>query len=140
MQIKELDSKVEAARQRIIAKSDVEITVRNLDKKYSALKNIFSNSEKYSLLVAELKARKPSTLELTNVELKLGSISINGTAANYVSIAEYINSLLNKKFVGGTKGLEEVFTSVSLNSVNMENSKNSIAFFIVVDFDPSKLK
>jgi Tfp pilus assembly protein PilN len=139
-QIKELDAKIEASRQQITAKSDIEVMVRNLDKKYNALQKIFADRKNYSLLMAEMRTRKPSTLEFTNVEVKEGKININGTADNYISIAEYINNLLNKKFEGGTKGLKEVFTSVSLNSVNMESSRNSIQFFIVVDFDPSKLK
>jgi Tfp pilus assembly protein PilN len=138
--ISDLDAKIDASRKQISAKAEVEVTVRNLDKKYTALQKIFTERKKYSLLISELRARKPPTLELTNVDLKEGKININGDADNYVSIADFINSLLDKKFEGGTKELQELFTTVSLNSVSMESSKTSIQFFIVVDFDSSKLK
>jgi len=139
-QISELDAKISASRAQITAMSAIEITVRNLDKKYTGLQKVFADRKKYSLLMTELRSRKPASIDLDNVDLKEGKININGTAENYVSIADFINGLLNKKFEGGTKELQEVFTSVSLNSVSMESSKNSIQFFIVVDFDPSKLK
>jgi Tfp pilus assembly protein PilN len=139
-QIAELDTKINAARAQITAMADIEVTVRNLDKKYTALQKIFTDNKKYSLLMTELRSRKPSGMVLENVDLKEGKMSVNGTADNYVSIADFINSLLNKKFEGGIKDLQEVFTIVSLNSVSMESSKNTIQFFIVVDFDSSKLK
>jgi Tfp pilus assembly protein PilN len=139
-QIRELDDRIASAREKITAKSDVEVTVRNLDKKYAALQKIFTDRKKYSLLVTEMRTRKPSALEFTNLDVKEGTVGINGIADNYVSIADYINNLLNNKFEGGIAGLDGVFTSVSLNSVNMESSKNQIQFFIVVAYDPKKLK
>jgi len=139
-QISELDSKINASRARITAMADIEVTVRNLDKKYIGLQKVFTDRKKYSLLMTELRTRKPAGIGLDSLDLKEGKINITGSAEDYISIADFINSLLNNKFEGGIKELQGVFTSVSLNSVSMESSKNSIQFFIVVDFDLSKLK
>jgi Tfp pilus assembly protein PilN len=139
-EIASLDADIQARRNEITTKSAIEVTVRNLDKKYKALKEILGGQKKYSLLMEETRIRKPATLELGSIDLKEGKMNINGWADNYISIAEFINNLLNKDFSGGNKGLGSVFKSVSLNSVNMENTKNRIEFFIVVDFDSQLLK
>lgn len=139
-EIAALDSQIQGYRNEITSRSAIEVTVRNLDKKFKALGNIFDRQVKYSLLMEEIRIRKPATLNLDNMDLKDGKINLNGSADNYISIAEFINNLLNKNFSGGNKNLGSVFTSVSLNSVNMENSKNKIQFFVVVDFDSKVLK
>ena len=139
-QIADLDSKISASRAQITAMADIEVTVRNLDKKYTGLQKVFTDRKKYSLLMTELRSRKPTGIGLESLDLKEGKINITGSAEDYISIADFINSLLNSKFEGGIKELQNVFTTVSLNSVSMESSKNSIQFFIVVDFDASKLK
>jgi Tfp pilus assembly protein PilN len=135
-----LESGIQGYRNDITSMSGIEITVRNLDKKYTALKGIFGGQKRYSLLMEEIRIRKPAALDLENMDLKEGKINVNGSADNYISIAEFVNNLLNKNFSGGNKNLGSVFTSVSLNSVNMENSRNRIQFFIVVDFDSQVLK
>jgi Tfp pilus assembly protein PilN len=139
-QIAGLDSEIQGFRNEITARADVEVTVRNLDKKYNSLKDIFSKQTKYSKLMEELRSRKPETLNFESLDVKEGRVNLNGIADNYVSIAGFVNNLLDKKFSGGAKGLEELFTAVSLNSVNMENSKNKIQFFLVVDFNEQLLK
>ncbi|HNS71317.1 MAG TPA: PilN domain-containing protein [bacterium] len=138
--ISDLDKNIESLRSQIKSKAEIEIKVRNLDKKYKALTNIFMNQKKYSLLMQEIRTRKPSSLDIDNLDMRGESLNINGSAQNYLSIAEFINNLLNTEFTGGISGLETVFTKVSLNSVNTDSSKDTIGFFIVVNFDSSKLK
>lgn len=138
--IADLDAEIDAFRNEITSMSATEVTVRNLDKKYNALKTIFSVQKKYSLLIQEIRIRKPAELTVDSMDLKDGKLNINGSANNYIAIAQFINNLLNKNFEGGNAGLKEVFTAVSLNSVSMESSKNTIQYFIVVDFDSTKLR
>jgi len=139
-EISALDAEIQGFRNEITSRSSIEVTVRNLDKKYNSLKSIFEKQVKYSKLMEELRFRKPSTLELESIDVKEGRANINGVADNYVSIAEFVNNLLNENFSGGTKGLEDLFSTVSLNSVSMENSRNKIQFFLVVDFNSQLLK
>jgi len=139
-EISVLDSEIEGYRSEINSRAAVEVTVRNLDKKHKALQTIFTNQRKYSKLMEELKFRKPETLSLDSADFRKGKININGLADNYIAIADFINNLKNTSFTGGIKGLEGLFTQVSINSVNMENSKNKISFFIVVDFNDELLK
>lgn len=139
-QISSLDSDIQSLRADITGLSGVEISARNLDKKYSVLKNLFAERLQYSLLLKELRNRQPSDLEIQSLDIKPASMNISGIADNYISIANFVNSLVNKNFEGGIEGLKEVFTSVSLNSVSLEGSTNKVKFFIVVEFDVSKLK
>lgn len=138
--IADLDAKIKTSRDQIMTKSEIEVKVRNLDKKYTAIKNIFSNQKKYSMLMEELRIRQPFTIDLNNIDVKEGKLNINGSALDYVSIQEFVNNLTSDTFKEPTEGLEKLFTAVSINSVNMESTKSSIQFFIVVDFDPALLK
>ena len=139
-QLSGVNSDVEGLRKDIQTKADIEIKARNLDKKFSSLQLVFDQQYKYSLLLQEVRSRKPQFLDIESMDLKAGKMNVTGKADNYISIAEFINNLLNHSFTGGTKGLENLFTSVSLNSVSLENTENRIQFFIVVDFDPTLLK
>lgn len=139
-QISALDSDIQGLRDQITARSSIEITVRNLDKKYKALTNIFDGQKKYSLLLEELNSRKPGNVTFESIDLREGKANINGLANNYIEIASFVGNLSNTNFEGGKKGLESLFTSVTINSVSMEKNKNKIAFFIVVDFKQELLK
>jgi Tfp pilus assembly protein PilN len=139
-QISSLDGEISSLRADITSLSDVEISARNLDKKYSVLENLFDNRLKYSLLLKEVKNRQPSDLEVQSLDVKPGNMNVSGVADNYISIANFVNSLVNDNFEGGIEELKGVFTSVSLNSVSLEGSTNKVKFFIVVDYDIEKIK
>lgn len=140
-QIKAHEDRIESLRAEIKGQSDIEIVARNLDSKYKVLDNLLKDRVYYSKLMQEFKTRQPATISIDDFSLSAGNtINITGTADTYISIAQFINSLANKKFEGGTKGLEALFTSVSLNTVTTENSVNEIKFFIVVKFEPNLLK
>jgi Tfp pilus assembly protein PilN len=135
-----LDGDVEKLRLEIKSLASTEIKIRNLDKKYTALNSVFSKQYKFSKLMQELRIRKPEGVSFNSVDVKVGKLNISGFADNYVSIAQFVNNLLNKKFVGGVGGLESLFTGVTLNSISLDNARNMNQFFIVVDFDQEKLK
>ena len=139
-QISSVESSIEVLRADITDLSEVEISARNLDKKYNVLRSLFIERLRYSLLLKELKGRQPSDLEIQSLDIKPASMNVSGIADNYISIANFVNSLVSKDFEGGVEGLKEVFTSVSLNSVSLEGSTNKVKFFIVVEYDVSKLK
>lgn len=139
-QISSVESSIEVLRADITDLSEVEISARNLDKKYNVLRSLFIERLRYSLLLKELKNRQPSDLEIQSLDIKPASMNVSGIADNYISIANFVNSLVSKDFEGGVEGLKEVFTSVSLNSVSLEGSTNKVKFFIVVEYDVSKLK
>ena len=98
--IARLDAQIDSSRKEITSMSSIEVTVRNLDKKYNALKKILGNQKKYSLLLQELRTRKPSEITIDSLDLKEGRLNINGAADNYIVIAQYINNLLNKNYEG----------------------------------------
>lgn len=139
-EIASLDSQIQSFRNEIVSRSAIEITVRNLDKKQRALKTIFDDQKKYSMLMEELRIRKPAEVVLESADVVDGKININGTANNYIEIANFVNNLLSTEFTGGAQTLGKLFTSVSLNSVSMESTKNEIQFFLVVDFDSGILR
>lgn len=139
-QIKSLNSDIDNQRKQIKQLSQIEISGRNLDKKYRVLSSLFANRPKYSLFFEEFKTRKPEEVSADNLDIKGGSVSIGGTAESYIAIANFINNLLNKDFEGGNPNLKGLFTAVSLNSVNLEKATNEVRFFILVSYDEAKLK
>lgn len=139
-EMKALDTSIGNLRKEIQANSDVEIKARNLDQKYTALQQIFDKQRRYSLLLKELNARKPATVTIQSFDLSSGKSSVSGLADNYLSISNFISTLVDKNFSGGTPGLESLFTSIVLNSVTMDEAKTQIQFLIVINFDESKLK
>lgn len=139
-QISVADSAITSLRSRINELSLVEISARNLDKKYKVLNTLFTQRPKFSALLEELNIRKPREISIDSLDVKTGSINISGSAESYIAIAGFINNLLSKTFEDGNAKLKEVFTTVSLNSVNLEKSTNEVRFFIVVNYDDSLLK
>jgi len=135
-----LGSNIVSLQSEIQSMASVEVKARNLDKKYFALTQIFSKQKVYSKLLKEIRYRQPLSVDISEFNLRISQIDISGTADNYISIAELINNLLNKKFSGGVSGLEGLFTSVSLNSVSMDETQNNIRYFIVVSFNEELLK
>lgn len=139
-QIVGINSDVESLRGQITKLSQVEISARNLDKKYTVLKTLFAQRPKYSLLLEELKSRKPEELTIDSLDVKNGQTNVSGVADSYISIATFINNLVNKNFDRGNPNLKDLFTAVSLNSVSLEKATGQVKFFIVVSFDEAKLK
>lgn len=139
-QMDSVKSEINSLRSDVQGLSDVEISARNLEKKYNVLNKMFSERPKYSLVLQELDSRRPSDLEIQSLDVKPGSMNISGVADNYIAIANFVNNLIDKNFSNGISELKELFTEVSLNSVSLEGATNKVKFFIVVSFDESKIK
>jgi len=139
--VKVLDANIESLRNDIRSMSNIEIVARNMDKKYAVLKTIFDNRYYYSKLLTELYARKPEGVYLADFNLKPGiGVDVSGRADTYLSVADFTNALVDKSFAGGDPLLKDLFTEVSLNSVNLESSDGGATFSISVKFNPDKLK
>lgn len=138
--INSLDSEIESLRNQISAKSQIEISARNLDKKYNSLQELMSTRENYSLLLEEMRVRQPDNLSIDSMDIREAKLNLSGKAENYVSIANFANNLLAEEFSGGNQDLSGLFTSVSLNSITLEKSDNRVKYLIVVEIDPQILK
>lgn len=138
--IKQLDSEIETLRGKIKASSNLEVSARNLDKKYSALNKLFTTRSKYSLLLKEIEARRPDNVEITNFDVKQGQVSISGISGSYISVSNFVNNFLNKEFADGNPDLKDIFIDVSLNSVSLDKGSNSVKFFIVVSYQDGRLQ
>ena len=140
-QIKSLDSSIGGLRSSIKSLSSIEITARNLDKKHKVLEEIFRDRPYYSNLLQELNKRKPSGVTFIDLNLRENTqLTISGKADTYILVAEFTNTLLNKEFNNGDPLLKDLFTTVTLNSVNLENRGGGVNFSITVEFNPQKLK
>lgn len=139
-QISAADSSIAYLRGSINNLSLVEISARNLDKKFKVLNTLFSQRPKYSALLEEFNVRKPKEILIDSLDVKTGTMNVSGSADNYIAIAGFVNNLLNKNFDAGNSKLKEVFTAVSLNSVSLEKSTGKVRFFIVVNYSDSLLK
>jgi Tfp pilus assembly protein PilN len=138
--IKKTDDEIESHRAKIKSMSDIEISARNLDRKYSALKTLFGGRSKYSLLLKEIEARKPANININNIDVKVGQISISGSSDNYISVKTFVDNFLNKEYQDGNPDLRDMFISVSLNSVSLDKGSNNVKFFLVVSYQDGKLQ
>ena len=135
-----LTTQIEAERTAIKSLSETEVILRNLDKKYNFLSGLINGRLHYSKLLTELKTRQPEGINVEALDVKAGSLNYTGNADNYVLIANFINSLLNKDFPGGDSNLKELFTEVKLNSVTLDQNRSTVRFFIVINYYPEKIK
>jgi Tfp pilus assembly protein PilN len=136
-----LASEIDAYRASITALSPVEISARNLDKKYSTIKEILATRSMYSLLASELAARIPSGIAISSFTIQKGTtIGLTGFADNYLTISQFTNDLLDANYEGGKPELKKLFTAVMLNSVQLERARNQVTFSIEVTFNPEILK
>ena len=138
--IKKTDTEIENYRGQIKSMTDIEIAARNLDRKYNALKTLFSGRSKYSLLLKEIEARKPEGVTIQNSDVKVGQISISGTSNTYISVKTFVDNFLNKEYQEGNLDLRDMFISVSLNSVSLDKGSNSVKFLLVVSYQDGKLQ
>jgi Tfp pilus assembly protein PilN len=128
--IKDLDSSITNLRTEISSLSEIEIQARNLYKKSTILQSIFNERIYYSTLLTELEASIPDGVDIQSFGLgKESTIVISGNAATYNYVQELTNRLLER----------DIFTSVALNSVGLQNKDDSIIFFIVVTYDEDLL-
>ncbi len=136
----DVNSQIDAQRAKIKSMSSTEILLRNLDKKYNSISGMIDGRNHYSRLLSELKVRQPQGISIESVEVKDGVVNYTGDAENYLLIAQFVNSLLNKDFPGGDPELKDLFSEVKLNSVSLDQNKTEVRFFIVIVYDSSKLK
>ncbi|KKS31798.1 hypothetical protein A2380_01785 [candidate division WWE3 bacterium RIFOXYB1_FULL_43_24] len=138
--VNDVNSQIDTQRNKIKSLSATEVVVRNLDKKYNSISKFIADRPHYSRLLSELKVRQPEGIRIEAMDVKDGIINYTGDADNYILIANFINSLLNKDFPGGDPELKELFAEVKLNSVTLDQNKSTVRFFIVINYDTSKIK
>lgn len=139
-QLEDVNTQIENQRTKIKSLSSTEIVLRNLDKKYNSIIKTITDRLHYSRLLSELKARQPEGIRTESMDVKDGMINYTGDADNYILIANFINTLLNKEFPAGDPELKDLFTEVKLNSVTLDQNKSTVRFFIVINYDSSKVK
>ncbi|HAI62795.1 MAG: hypothetical protein UU64_C0003G0045 [candidate division WWE3 bacterium GW2011_GWF2_41_45] len=138
--VADINSQIDNQRNKIKSLSSTEVIVRNLDKKYNSISKFIADRPHYSRLLSELKLRQPEGVRIEAMDVKDGIINYTGDADNYILIHNFINSLLNKDFPGGDAELKELFTEVKLNSVTLDQNKSTVRFFIVINYDTSKIR
>lgn len=139
-QVEALDAEIGTLRSDINSLSAIEVTARNLDQKYKVLGEMLDTRQYHSLLLEEVRARTPSSVRVGNFNIDESSIDLNGDGSDYISVATFMNNLLDHNFEGGNPSLKSLFTSVSLNSVSLKGKEGGVTFAIVVSFDPAALK
>ena len=140
-QTKSIETEITGLRQQISTMANVEVNARNLDKKFTTLKDIFANRMLYSSLATEVAKRTPTGIIMDSMTLQKGAkVNITGHADNYILIASFTNNLVNNEFQGGDAALKKLFTSVTLNSVSLEKNRNIVRFSINTDLNGDLLK
>lgn len=141
--IEEQNTLIENYRQDISQMSDIEIEARKLDAKYKILEEIYSTNRNYSILLHEFDKRLP----YPNVKVEsfvlggenLNTINVSGNGDKYLFIATFMNTLIDTNFNEAKDGLEDLFTEVTLTSVDLDSQTEGADYNIVVNFSPEKL-
>jgi len=129
-QVEALETEITNLRSDINELSKIEIDARNLFKKSTILNSIFDSRAYYSKMLEELEVSIPSGVTIKSYGLtKDTAVSIAGFAQTYNQVQEFSNRLLERP----------LFIEVTLNSVGLENNKESINFFILVSFNEELL-
>ncbi|HLD96315.1 MAG TPA: PilN domain-containing protein [Patescibacteria group bacterium] len=106
--------------------AEVESKVLGLENKSAALTKILAQRDYFSSVLAAVAASQPANLKVTGVTIQKDSvlITINGETASYVTLASFLQNLVDD----GKGG--KLFTSVLLSSVNQNNAKGTAEFVI----------
>lgn len=136
--ISELKSSVESKKTLIIEKSDIEVTIRNLDAKTASLSNILQNKNYYSILLDEIAKRVPKTVGINTIDTsQVSQVNISGTAKDYVSLAKFLNSLTQNQ---SSSESAKLFKEVSISSVTLDPFSSDAKFNLNVTIEPTLLK
>lgn len=136
--IAELKSSVDSKKTLIIEKSDIEVTIRNLDAKTASLSNILQNKNYYSILLDEIAKRVPKTVGINTIDTsQVSQVNISGTAKDYVSLAKFLNSLTQNQ---SSSPSANIFKEVSISSVTLDPFSSDAKFNLNVTIEPSLLK
>ncbi len=135
------NASIELLRGQIEKQAEIEILARNLGTKYNTLQGILNSRNYFSLFMQEIKARVPDSVQIDTFSIgKQNTVNISGTGTDYISIARFIRNVSNDSFTGAAEGFENLFTDVTLNSVNLDAQTSEARFFIVVTYDEGLLK
>ena len=138
--IEENEAEIVRLRKDIEDMADIEVVARNLDKKYSSIKEILGARSYYSLLMEETKRRIPEDVILVEFVLnKTGTISFDGSGQTYLSISQFFRNLSTPE-EGTDPKFETLFSDVTLNSVNFDNRDNTAKYSITTKFSGEALK
>jgi hypothetical protein len=119
----------------------VEIDARNLDKKYTILSELFKTRFYFSALLREFDARRPVGVTVSQYDVRSNTINVSGYATSYISVADFINSLLGDgmSIVADAQDLSELFTAVKLNSVTLDSGNKEVKYSLKIEYDATKL-
>lgn len=138
-EINSLDTRISKLRSDIESLSAIEITARNLDKRYNVVSGLYKSQELYSVLLKEVSVRTPGKIIITNFNIREGKVEISGEGEDYLSISDFTNNLLDENFEGADPNYKNLFTSVSLNSVNLRGKEGKVDYALVISYEPSLL-
>ena len=106
--------------------AEIEAKVLGLENKSSALTKILAQRDYFSVVLAAVEPSRPANLKVTGVTIQKDNvlITINGETASYVTLASFLQNLVDD----GKGG--KLFTNVILSSVNKSNAKGTAEFMI----------
>lgn len=139
--LKDTEAQITSLRGQIVALSDTEITARNLFKKYTSLQDIYGKRNRYSAVLEEFNKRKTEGVKVDDFAIdSKGIITISGSGDNYLLVAKFMKDLTDKDFSQASMDYKELFTAVTLNTVNLSNAENRASFSLSVTYNPELLK
>jgi Tfp pilus assembly protein PilN len=132
----------EALRGEINKLAKIEIVARNLDKKYTTLRDMFAMREKYSLILKDLELRTPETIRVTDLSLaKDQTLAVSGDGEDYLAVSDFATFLTGNEVAQSTKSEDypeldnvKTFKEVTLNSVSLDAQKDNVKFFLVISY------
>lgn len=140
-EIKLIEDRMTGLRADITASSQAEISARNLEVKAKTLKSIFESRTYYSYVLEELKKRIPADVTVESFAVSgTGTITLSGQGENYLSVAKFVNNLVDKNYSSAGENLKALFTGVTLNSVGLEDKNNRAKFSLLITFDEGLIK
>ena len=141
-QLKAENARTAGLRSDIGKLSTIEITARNLDKKYSMLEKIIAERQRFSLALKDLEIRTPENIKVDDLSLNADStLAAAGLGEDYLSISDFVNLLTEDGDIETTKSEKyselhgkKVFKEVALNSVSLDAQNKSVKYFIVISY------
>ncbi len=142
--IDDSNKNIESIKKKVANRSEVEITVRNLDAKYKTLTKVLNSKIYYSRLLDELSYRIPTTVTITTIDSSTPqSVLVSGNATDYISLAKFLNSLADPSLATNsavTDKSKNLFTEIQINTVTLDPLSSKARFNLNLTVDPELLR
>jgi Tfp pilus assembly protein PilN len=122
-QLSSIKSNITKTNQALVPYQDLENTVLGLQVGLTDIKSIFNSNPNWVSFFDQLEQVTPGDIQITNLTVDNGAITISATGQNVASVDRFIKSFSNYKVNG-----QNLFSDVMVDGYQLDSSTGDVTF------------